>query len=606
MPGLSPSFAAWAKHLALITHLGASGTSIDLIVGTEILRSTVLLSTSDLPRLYPKIPSTEPLHPQRISRLRTWVSTCHESHQCGNFTYSRRNPTWLIDIVGDSKIRLVHGDELGTKSGLVKYVALSYCWGDETAVNSTDPHAWNRILGGHTTDVGARRLPFPVIDLPETLQGAISITAAMGLQYIWIDSVCVPRGTWSEEANRMHEVYGNSHFTLMSASTEKALDRMLVPRDAWQDVSRGVRLHDRWLLNQDTPLEGIRLLSPVAARAWVLQEERLSPRILYWCAQRAYWSCTESTRIEAAQPGGQMDSPLPLASPHTFMQACRNGDSVALARAWSDVVTAYAMRRLSNVNTESNRFAAFSGLATKYLSAINRPGVPSDAYLAGLWQSKLAMNLAWAVLKPARSRNSLQPGIPSWSWLSLPPGTDISMPSFRDPSLHFRLLTSCIIGEKMSDREVVTHGASISELHLAGRLRLLISDQTTVQVPWDGIEREGGENVFDFSLNPDQSMFAVGDVGRILVYEARKEEVIVKLDYHAWDGEPNYDSIVVHDGEERLLLCLETCLGAAIVLRRNDTGVERTPSGSYQRVGIITGYRQDFFDSAPVTELRLI
>ncbi|KAK6434553.1 hypothetical protein LTR95_009264 [Oleoguttula sp. CCFEE 5521] len=307
-----------------------------------------------------------------------------------------------------------------------------------------------------------------------------------------------------------------------------------------------------------------------------------------------------------AQPGGQMYSPLPLASPHTFMQACRGGDPEALAKAWSDIVTAYAMRRISSVNVESNRFAAFSGLATRYLGAINRPGVPSDVYLAGLWQSKLAINLAWQVLNPARSCDSLQPHIPSWSWLSLPPSTDMSMASSRDPSPHFQLLATRTIGEKMSDRDVITDGASVSNLHLAGRLRLLISDRTTVQVPWDGIEREGGQNTFDFSLNPDQSMFARSDAGRVLVYEAHKEEVIVRLDYHAWDDELNDDSLVVHDGEERYLLCLETCLRAAVVLRRNDTGVEETLSDSYQRVGVITGYRQDFFDGAPVTELQLI
>ncbi|OQO01840.1 hypothetical protein B0A48_12313 [Cryoendolithus antarcticus] len=286
----------------------------------------------------------------------------------------------------------------------------------------------------------------------------------------------------------------------MSASTEKALDRMLVPRNAWQDVSRGVRLHNRWLLNQDTPLEAIRLLSPVAGCAWVLQEE-------------------QSTRIEAAQPGGQMDAPLQLQSPHTFMKACRSGDTAALAKAWTDVVTAYAVRRISTVNVASQ---------------------PSLDLRPGLWQGQPAMHLL-----------------------------------------------CCTQDEKTPDRDIVTAGASISTLHLSGRLRLLISDPNTVLVPWDGIERTESK-------------------GKILVYEAHKEGIIISLDYKAGDSRPDVNSLVVHISDERDLYCFETCLGAAVVARRIDTAGKGTPPGTYQRVGVAPRCRQDFFDGAPVTELRLV
>nr|OQO16037.1 hypothetical protein B0A51_17512 [Rachicladosporium sp. CCFEE 5018] len=241
------------------------------------------------------------------------------------------------------------------------------------------------------------------------------------------------------------------------------------------------------------------------------------------------------------------------------MKACRSGDTAALAKAWADVVTAYAARRISTVNVESNRFAAFSGLATRYLSATNRPGMPSDSYLAGLWQGQLAMHLL-----------------------------------------------CCTKDEKTPDRDIVTAGASISTLHLSGRLRLLISDPNTVLVPWDGIERTESKGTFDFSLSPEQSMFARNDTGKILVYEAHKEEIIISLDYKAGDSRPDVNSLVVQISDERDLYCFEPCLGAAVVARRIDTAGKGTPPGTYQRVGVTPRCRQDFFDGAPVTELRLV
>lgn len=99
-------------------YLGAAGVST----------AVVTLSHSNTPRKYPSIQSVEPLSAHRVARLKSWLSECHQEHFCGNFAYSRRNPTWLIHILDKGQLQLVSGLEAGGNDGhLVAYVALSYC-----------------------------------------------------------------------------------------------------------------------------------------------------------------------------------------------------------------------------------------------------------------------------------------------------------------------------------------------------------------------------------------------------------------------------------------------------------------------------------------------
>ena len=85
----------------------------------------------------------------------------------------------------------------------------------------------------------------------------------------------------------MDEVYGNSYVTLAVCSSTKATEQIPYFREAWKYKTSACRLYSgHWLANVDMPLNELRLRSTWSTRAWTLQEERLSPRMLYVCGQR--------------------------------------------------------------------------------------------------------------------------------------------------------------------------------------------------------------------------------------------------------------------------------------------------------------------------------
>ncbi|KAJ4253945.1 hypothetical protein NW762_010344 [Fusarium torreyae] len=51
------------------------------------------------------------------------------------------------------------------------------------------------------------------IDLPKTFVDAIQVARALGIPYIWIDSLCIVQDSpedWKHEASRMAQVYANA------------------------------------------------------------------------------------------------------------------------------------------------------------------------------------------------------------------------------------------------------------------------------------------------------------------------------------------------------------------------------------------------------------
>ena len=231
-----------------------------------------------------------------VEEAKQWLKKCHDpegSHiRCKNLSWSLRNPSNLVEITsGAGDLRLV---EI-SNTALVPYAALSYTWGDHLATSEAEEA---RVKSHKTTkdlkdedgnivvegggNLNERQKSFSTSQLPPTIQDVIRLTWDLGIRYIWIDAMCILPGVdWNDEASKMHEVYGNAYLTLAICSSEMTTDGLLPQRQAWQYQRDACRLYSgHWLLNLDVRLNEIRLQSPLFTRAWTLQEERLSPRII--------------------------------------------------------------------------------------------------------------------------------------------------------------------------------------------------------------------------------------------------------------------------------------------------------------------------------------
>lgn len=78
------------------------------------------------------------------------------------------------------------------------YVALSHCWGKTQPLRTTSATIADRLIS------------IPTADMPQTFRDAVLITRELGLEYLWIDSLCIVQDSqedWEKESAKMGDIY---------------------------------------------------------------------------------------------------------------------------------------------------------------------------------------------------------------------------------------------------------------------------------------------------------------------------------------------------------------------------------------------------------------
>jgi hypothetical protein len=516
-----------------------------------------------------------------IEQAKEWLNTCVNSHvgQCDNLKWSSENPQLLVEILSPTTVRLRENQQ-------GDYVALSYCWGKD----SVETERGKTLM----SNLDRRRQPFPISELPATVRDTLHILREMRVRFAWVDTLCIVQDN-PEGLATMHKVYSNALFTLNACATTRAIDRLLDHREAWIQKTEPCRLGARWLTTPDMSLNELRLRSPLAGRAWTLQEERLSPRMLYISSNRIYWSCAKSQEMEMKpryrQEAGPPQRPVYAASDRNtqiplaqeFLLACYAG-TTELHAYWADIVRSYAARNMSNMK---DRLKAVSGLAAKYLSASSQ-----DRYLAGLWENNLAEGLAWRVDHMVEDDDNAR-NWPSWSWAALPTQTTIATDFKCARSPHFQYIgadDSRASESRDSTEDAITQGERLRNICVSGRLRPFWKPASQCSDWWITSRLVGEEEKFTFAANPEQDVHAVEiQSGRIMVYEDRKREIIGQLDFRR-------DVERLH-GNQVELWALELGVSTLLLL-------EYCGESIWRRVGAAWSVREDYF--APAQRQTLI
>jgi hypothetical protein len=531
-----------------------------------------------------------------IAQAKEWLDACRKRHtgDCDNLSWSDENPRLLIEIESATSIRLRENQQ-------GEYVALSYCWG---ATNDF-------VLKARTVkfNLERRRQSFLTSDLPTTVRDAIHIIFLMGIQYAWIDAVCVVQDDLingkPKDVETMHKVYSNALFTLCACATTGATEQLLGHREAWTRTTEPCRLGGCWLTTSDMSLNELRLRSPIAGRAWTLQEERLSPRMLYISSTRMYWSCARGHQMEMKptypRPNNRevqrpvyatSDRNNSMPQPQQFLLACYNGERDRLHAYWAEIVKSYVSRDMGN---RKDRLIALSGLAARYLSASSPNG-----YLAGLWTNDLARGLSWKVKLATKDGFREVPpesewsSWPSWSWAVLPLQTEMDMDSQSAKSPYFEHVQfagthNTIIHTNVED--AIDRGQNVRTICVKGRIRELWKP-LSCRSEWSTVSKSvDGEEKFTFAGNPGRDTHAVDAAsGRVLVYEDRKREVISQLDFQSDVKWVQWGQVYLYAFE----------LGVSTMLL-----LERRGEGIWRRVGVAWNVRCDFFASAQCQTLYM-
>lgn len=318
-----------------------------------------------------------------------WLSTCSESHELCKVDDDFILPTRLISITGESP-RLVLNSEIPKGQ---RYATLSHSWGAQDVFKLT-----SKNLNSFLKEIPADRLP-------KTFTEAFTITKRLGLDFIWIDTLCIiqdDEDDWQKESALMTSVYGGSTITIAASSARNSTEGCFVTVPYFSGGLR-VRITDggKQRVQDFRNSENYNLSTfetHLGGRAWALQEKMLPPRTIHFGDRGAFWECKTLIASEHLPEG----FPRQLVSPIVR----RKGK---FEWHWPQIVRIYSA---ANLTFGKDKLPALSGVARL---GYNETG---DQYLAGLWRNNLESQLCWRLwgVQPLK-RPSFR--APTWSWASI-------------------------------------------------------------------------------------------------------------------------------------------------------------------------------------------
>ncbi|UPK91666.1 hypothetical protein LCI18_002601 [Fusarium solani-melongenae] len=344
---------------------------------------------------------------QQFKLLNEWIHLCDTTHHCTSVQEHEGQvdsmPTRVLHVgtVESPCLRLVEtGDSVRGK-----YTALSHCWGKlkkgQRFITSTD-------------NLDDRKKEIQLDEMPGSFQDAVIATRALGVTYLWIDSLCIIQGDeadWEVESAKMEQVFSSAYFTIAASSAQSSLEGFLgdrVPRACVTiHPSQGSVLY---LAEAIDDFQGHVEQSVLNSRGWVLQERALSRRTLHFTSTQIYWECGQGiyceTLAQLRNPQSQFlgDSSFP----NLGLQYYKD-ERIRLVQHLYQV---YCALELTN---PTDRSKAILGLQ-KRLSLTFK----SRADYGAIW-GYFERTLLWQAKNP-NSLSRIPYGdrrvVPSWSWMA--------------------------------------------------------------------------------------------------------------------------------------------------------------------------------------------
>lgn len=356
--------------------------------------------------------------------VKRWMKHCEENHSEYQ-PLATGLPTHVLDVGTNGDVRLVHAK--GQES---KYACLSYCWGVAKQPVMLTTETYDSLSSNILLD-----------SLPQTIKDAIFVTRAAVLQYLWIDALCIMQNDSPEamaELLAMAEIYGKAALTISASCASSVNEGFLHPRPPCDSPDRQVPVALPYCCPDGTlgtivSVSGVNsdiTQEPIMKRAWTLQEQLLSPRLIVYCAESLVWECQtgkfplHSLDIHMASGSSARQENL-VRLRNAFFSLESEGNLFAepllsdVRMDWVALVQHYTRRSLTY---QKDKFHAISALKSTFTKAFKE-----HAYICGMWMNHrlpgndMLHQLLWYVPRPytpQRVRDKENTVSPSWSLTS--------------------------------------------------------------------------------------------------------------------------------------------------------------------------------------------
>jgi hypothetical protein len=314
-------------------------------------------------------------------------------------------PTRVIKLGKDEE----DGTHLYSPATPVKFATLSYRWGSGKQSETRKENVIERSKDLKTSD------------FPKTLQDAIKITRTLGIEYIWIDRICIvqdDKEDWAKEASLMADIYVGAYVVLSATASEDCQDGFLRKRmeplviqytqgdqESYQVRARQIRSHDC-----DRALE--RTNFTLFRRGWCMQERFLARRIIHILPDEILSECQTGRECECGA-ASQEDHNNQVLNVFTKLRAKTNIGRKHIIRNWSKIAKFYSNMELTY---GEDSLPTLSGLAAcmEHLKL--------GKYIVGLWQNNITQQLGFYCIPDDRRRWKYPENVdivgPTFSWSS--------------------------------------------------------------------------------------------------------------------------------------------------------------------------------------------
>ncbi|KAH6851635.1 heterokaryon incompatibility protein-domain-containing protein [Alternaria alternata] len=288
-----------------------------------------------------------------------------------------------------------------------RYTTLSHCWGQYMPIK-LEINTLQEFLDGIHID-----------RFPPTFQQAIMLTESLGIEYIWIDSLCIiqdDKNDWANECSRMTSVYMNS-FINIGANAARDSRGGLFQQRSWKSVNPLfvplTYVPTNWhrepvVLWPNSPSGNLLDHAPLGDRGWIVQERLLASRTVHFLKHEVAPETDVTGKLEDFNFFKRTYVAIPTAP---FPGAI---DRITpFLDTWANIVNLYSTGKLS---VATDKLVALSGVA-KYMFE-HRQDNRALRHYAGHWSQDFELQLRWSASPFSTGSRSQTYVAPSWSWAS--------------------------------------------------------------------------------------------------------------------------------------------------------------------------------------------